>query len=86
VSSRKPRCPRRLFRCRRRSDVLHVGDREPLPAVEAWIAQNRARLKPGTVGMVEVWHDHDCRYPQGEIFTCKHVPEVRLASDQPEEN
>jgi hypothetical protein len=86
VSNHRPRRPRRLFRCRRRGDVLHVGDREPLPAVEAWIAQNRARLKPGTVGVVQIWHDPGCRYPAGGPCTCRHGPEVKLAGDQPEEN
>jgi len=46
----EPTRPGRLFRARRRGDALHIG-REPLPAVEAWIAANRARkeIKEGKV-------------------------------------
>jgi hypothetical protein len=74
MSARKRKGPRRLFRCRR----------DPQPEVQAWITANRDRLKPGEVHMVEVWHDHDCRYPQGGACTCKGGPEVKLA--KPQEN
>jgi hypothetical protein len=81
----KPSQPRRLFRARRRGDTLSIG-REPLPAVEAWIAANRARLKPGTALELEVWHDAPCPYPRGGACCCANGPEIKLAGEKPEEN
>jgi hypothetical protein len=69
-----------------RGDTMFVG-RQPLPALEAWLAQNRARLmKPGTVGEIQIWHDHDCPYPQGGDCTCVLGPEIRIAGEVPEAN
>jgi hypothetical protein len=70
--------PRNLFRCRRRP-AAHV---EPL--VEA-IAKHRRRFKPGTLTEAVVWHDHDCRRPQGGDCTCKPEIEIRPLED-PERN
>jgi hypothetical protein len=76
--------PKHLFH--KKGDKLYVG-RDPLPAVEAWIEANRSRFKRGTFGMVEIVHDADCRYPQGEtLCTCVDGPEIRLQGDKPETN
>jgi hypothetical protein len=81
----QPTRPRRLFRARRRGDVLHIG-RAPLPAVAAWVAAHRSRLQPGTVTEVEVWHDADCPYPRGGPCSCANGPEIHLSGETPEEN
>jgi hypothetical protein len=80
----RPTRPRRLFRARRRGDTLSIG-REPLPAVEAWIAQHRTRLGPGLHDM-QVWHDAGCSYPRGGPCSCANGPEIRLSGETPEEN
>lgn len=77
--------PRRIFRARKGSRDLHVG-MAPLAAFRVWTEQNRGRFKPGTVTNVQVWHDHDCRYPQGGPCTCRNGPEIRVEGEDPETN
>jgi hypothetical protein len=78
--------PKHIFRARRRGSTLYVG-REPLPSVETWLQQNRARItRPGEVTMIEIWHDAECRYPQGGPCTCRTGPECRVKGEDPEAN
>lgn len=84
--------PRRIFRARRSGSALYLTAQDiPMPpGIEAWAEQNRdrlARLAKGQVHSVEVWHDADCRYPQGgQPCTCRKGPEIRLAGEDPEAN
>ncbi len=75
--------PKRLFR--RRGDILHVG-RAPLPAIEAWVAAHRSRIRPGTVVQVEVQHDEGCPYPQGGACRCADGPEIKIIGEDPGAN
>ena len=69
----------------RRAGVLLLG-RAPLPALETFLAQHRARLgRPGLHEAV-VEHDAHCPYPRGGPCRCANGPEVKMAGDRPEEN
>jgi hypothetical protein len=60
--------------------------REPLPAVEAFIAAHRARFRPGELTEFVIEHDPGCRYPAGRPCTCVEGPEIRLKGERPEAN
>lgn len=64
---------------------LYLG-RAPLPVVTAWIEQNRDRFPLGKPSEIEVFHDADCRYPQGFPCTCLFGPEIRIKGENPEAN
>ena len=67
--------PRRIFRSRRRGT-----------GYEAAVIEASGQLTPGTVTVAEVWHDDDCRRPQGGPCSCGN-PEVRIRPlDDPLQN
>jgi hypothetical protein len=65
---------------------MYVGRTEQLPAVEAWIAANRQRFKPGVLTQVEIMHDAPCRYPQGGDCTCVEGPEIKVVGEDSTSN
>jgi hypothetical protein len=71
-----------LFRIHRRGRDLFVG-RSPLPCVEAWLAANRSRFKPGEVTKVVIEHDECCLYPQDGPCKCKNGLEIRIKGEKP---
>ena len=77
--------PKPLFRIHRRGRAAFVG-REPLPAVEAFVAANRSRFRPGTVAEVIVEHESYCRYPKGGSCSCPGGPEIRVRGEDPGSN
>jgi hypothetical protein len=66
--------------------VTLLAGREPLPGLNAWLAANRSRFKPGSVNQILIMHDHACRYPWGEPCTCLPGPEIRVAGENPQNN
>lgn len=69
--------PRSIFRARRRRGGPTLGR----------LAALGAKLTPGTVTVLELWHDPDCRRPQGGPCTCADGPDSRLRPlDDPARN
>jgi hypothetical protein len=77
--------PRTIFRSRRKRPVaLVVGDRPAAPYVRKVVEAGK-RLTPGTITVAEIWHDSDCRRPQGCPCTCQPNVTMRALTD-PENN